>query len=178
MRRKTDVQPSHKAGDSGLKNAKGTSPVRVRAIRLSDFQFIRGLSATIQGYTVPPPYILWMLTRFQGELCLIAEDASQEPLGYMLAMSDGIASSEIFIWQWATNYRGQRVRAGNALASHVRKLVKKHGIERITFTAVPDSAGTKAIASLAKQTFAHPPRIGARLPRSISATEHEFHLLP
>src|SRR5437660_11968394 len=107
MRRKTDVQPSQKAGDSGLNNAKGTRAVRVRAISLADFKFIRRLSATIQGYTVPPPYILWMLMRFQGDLCLIVEDGSQEPLGYMLAMSAGIASSEIFIWQFATNYRGQ-----------------------------------------------------------------------
>jgi hypothetical protein len=174
MRRKTGVQPSQKDGGHTKRNGL----VLVRPVRLSDFEFIRGLSSTINGYTVPPPYILWMFMRFQGELCLIAEDACQEPLGYTLATSAGIGSTEIFIWQLATNYRGQRLRAGTALASHVRKLVKKHGIERITFTAVPDSAGTISIASLAKQMFGRAPRMGARLPRSISATEREFHLLP
>jgi hypothetical protein len=173
MRRKTDVQPSQKDGGHTKRNGL----VLVRPVRLADFQFIRGLSSKISGYTVPPPYILWMLTRYQGELCLIAEDASREPLGYMLAMSTGFGSSEIFIWQLATDYRGQRLRAGTALASHVRRLVEKHGIERITFTAVPDSAGTKSIASLAKQMFGRTPKIGARLPGSISATEREFHLL-
>jgi hypothetical protein len=174
MRRKTDVPPSQKYGD----HAKRKSLALVRPVRLSDFEFIRELSATIDGYTIPPLYILWMLTRFQGDLCFIAEDTSQEPLGYMLAMSAGIGSSEIFIWQFATNFRGQRLRAGTALASHVRRLVKKYGIERITFTAVPESAGTISITSLAKQMFGRTPKMGVPLPRSISATEHEFHLLP
>src|ERR1700676_806202 len=107
MRRKTDVHPSHKDGGGVLNDAKGNGPVLVRPIRLSDFRFIRGLSATIDGYTVPPPYVLWMLGRFQGELCLIAEDPNREPLGYMLAMSVGLGSSEIFIWQLVTNFRGQ-----------------------------------------------------------------------
>jgi hypothetical protein len=174
MRRKAGVQPSQKDGGHTKRNGL----VLVRPVKLPDFQFIRGLSSTIGGYTVPPPYILWMLTRFQGELCLMAEDAAREPLGYMLAMTAGIGSTEIFIWQLATNYRGQRLRAGTALASHVRRLVKKYGIERITFTAVPDSVGTLSIASLAKQMFGRTPRMGARLPRSVSASEREFQLLP
>jgi hypothetical protein len=174
MRRKAGAQPSQK----NRGHTKRNGLILVRQIRLSDFQFIRGLSSTIAGYTVPPPYILWMLTRFQGELCLLAEDASREPLGYMLATSAGIGSTEIFIWQLATNFRGRRLRAGTALASHVRRLVKKHGIERITFTAVPDSVGTISIASLAKQMFGRTPKMGASLPGRISSTEREFHLLP
>ena len=73
---------------------------------------------------------------------------------------------------------GMRLRAGTGLASHVRKFVKKHGIQRITFTAVPDSAATRSIASLAKQMFGRTLTTGARLPRSISSREREFYLLP
>lgn len=176
MRRRTNIWPSRKAEANVSGNANEARAIRVRAIRLSDFQFIRELSATIYGYTVPPPYILWMLKRFHGTLCLIAEDESKNRLGYMLGMNVGIASNEIFIWQWATNYRGQRLRAANALAGHIRKLVKKYSIERITFTALPNSPSTKAVASLAKQMFGHTPKVGARIPRLISATEREFHL--
>jgi hypothetical protein len=177
MRRKTGVRSPQAERGVIIGTAVRNGPVLVRPIRLGDFPFIQGLSATIDGYTVPPSYILWMLGRFQSELCLIAEDSAQEPLGYMLAMSAGLGSSGIFIWQLATNFRGQRLRAGSMLANHVRKLVKKHCIEQITFTAVPDSAGTRAIASLAKQMFGRTLTKGARLPRSISASECEFHLL-
>jgi len=100
-----------------------------------------------------------MLTRFQCELCLLAEDASREPLGYMLQPVRELGQ-QIFIWQLATNYRGQRLRAGTALASHVRRLVKKHGIERIAFTAVPDSVGAISIAHLAKKMFDRTPKMG------------------
>jgi hypothetical protein len=174
MRRKADAQSTQKSGGHKKRNPL----VFVRPVRLSDFQFIQSLSSTIDGYTVPPPYILWMFTRFQGELCLLAEDASREPLGYMLATSAGIGSTEVFIWQLATNYRGQRLRAGTALASYVRRLVRKHGIERIAFTAVPDSLGAISIAHLAKRMFDRTPKMGGRLPGSISATEREFHILP
>jgi hypothetical protein len=117
-----------------------------------------------------------MLHRFQGQLCLIAEDLAKEPLAYMLAISVGLKSGEIFVWQFASNFRGQRLGASISLASYIRKLVKKHGIERITFTAVPDSPSAISIASLADQMFGRSPTKGARLPK-FCASEREFHLL-
>src|SRR5258706_13912727 len=99
MRRKPVVKSSRTSRGSVLKNGQRNAPVLVRPIRPSDFGFIRDMAATIEGYTVPPPYVLWMLGRLPGELCLIAEDRAQEPLGYMLAMSVGLQSNEVFIWQ-------------------------------------------------------------------------------
>ncbi len=178
MRRKAAVKSSRTRHGSVLKNGQKNASVLVRPIRLADFEFIRDLSSTIEGYTVPPPYVLWMFRRFQRELCLIAEGPTREPLGYMLAMSAGVHSNEIFIWQLATTFKGQRLRTSSSLASHVRELVRKRGIRRITFTAVLDSAAMRSIASLAYEMFGRRQATGARLPRSISANEREFHLLP
>jgi len=160
------------------RNERSNATVHVRPVRLSDFGFIRDLSATIDGYTVPPLYVLWMFRRFEVELCLIAESPTQELVGYMLAMSAGTHSNEIFIWQLATTFKGQRLRAGASLARHVRKLARKRAIQRITFTAVPDSAATRSIACLAKEAFGSTLSTGRRLPRSISVKEREFYLLP
>jgi hypothetical protein len=178
MRGKAISKPSQTASGFASTDVQTNATLLVRPIRRSDFTFIRELSKRIEGYTVPPPYVLWMLRRFQGELCLIVEGPTHKPLGYMLATSGGIRSSEMFIWQLAATFEGRRLRVSVKLASHVRKLVKKHSIQRITFTAVPDSGATRSIASLANQVFGRTLTAGSRLPKSVAASEREFYFLP
>jgi len=151
--------------------------VSVRPMRFSDFEFIRDLTVKIDGYTVPPLYVLWMLRRFHGEFCLIAEGPRKERLGYMLAMVTGIPSRRVFIWQFASTFHGQRVQTATSFARHVHKLVKKHGIDELVFTAEPRSSGTRSIKRLSRLIFGCTPRAGSRLPKSISPREQEYHIL-
>lgn len=170
-------------GDGQRKTARQTKrpsrksvTVLVRPMRLSDFEFVRDLSAKIDGYTVPPLYVLWMLREFHAELCLIAESSRKERLGYMLAMATGLNSRRLFIWQFASTFQGQRILAATSFAKQVQKLVKKYGIKELVFTAEPNSGATRSIRRLSKQIFERTPRPGSRLPRAISQREQEYYI--
>src|ERR1019366_5719000 len=87
-----------------IKNAssKGTAAsVIVRPLVPGDFEFVRSLAATVPGYTVCPPYVLWMLSRLHGHFCAVAMARDQSRLGYLLAMSASDPSDAVFVWQLA-----------------------------------------------------------------------------
>lgn len=63
-----------------------TSKISVRSLEVRDFSFVRELSSSQPNFTIPPPYVLWLLTRISPELCLVAEHADKGPLGYLLAL--------------------------------------------------------------------------------------------
>jgi hypothetical protein len=150
--------------------------VLVRSIRVSDFAFIRQVAAHVRGYTVPPTYVLWMLSKQHPEVCLIAESAPGHPLCYLLAMSTGRAPNTLFVWQFASTLEGTRLRAARNIANRIRRIVERQGTQRICFTAVPDSGTTRAIAALAQQVLGRTLHAGAPLPKSVSPREREFYI--
>src|SRR6185437_8623680 len=48
-----------------------TSKISVRSLEVRDFSFVRELSSSQPNFTIPPPYVLWLLTRISPELCLV-----------------------------------------------------------------------------------------------------------
>jgi hypothetical protein len=157
------------------KSAGKPIPVRVRPIKTSDFDFIRDLASRSAGYTVPTPYVLWMLTTFQREFCAVANARGYGNLGYLLVSPVGVRSDRVFVWQLACTFRGQRLRAPDALAEHLKRTARKYGVRRICFTSRPNSPQGRFVRSLAERVFHVQPALGKRLPGQISG-ESEYTL--
>jgi hypothetical protein len=148
----------------------------VRPVEVSDFEFVRRLAARIEGYTVPPTYVLWMFCRFYPQFCVVAEGPRGVRLAYLLAMPVEVRSGAVFVWQVASTFKGQRLHAGTELAQHLRTVAGKQDRHRILFTTVPRSASEKLVTSLAERVFHTSPRLGSPLPKSASVGEYEYSL--
>jgi len=148
----------------------------VRSLVPDDFEFVRSLAATIPGYTVCPPYLLWMLSRLHGHYCAVAVAPDNSRLGYLLAMPVSDPSDAVFVWQLAATYRGRRLKAQDQLASYLKEAIRVRGIGRILFTSVPNSPAEHSVKSIAKRIFSATPQITQRLPESVSRKEREYSL--
>lgn len=158
-------------------SSKGSTPVIVRSLVPEDFEFVRSLAASVAGYTVCPPYLLWMLSRLHGDFCAVAVARDQIRLGYLLAMSASDPADGVFVWQLAATFRGRRLKAQDQLASHLRKAMQLRGARRVLFTSVPSSAAERSVRSLAKRIFSSTPQMTQHLPESISQGEREYSFL-
>jgi hypothetical protein len=127
-------------------------PVRVRRIKHSDFVFVRTLASQTQGYTVPPDYVLWMLTRFHSDFCSVAKEVGGERVGYLLAMRTALEDT-IFVWQFVATFRGQRLQAARELVKHLKAVAQEHRIRQIVFTCVPRSPAERLVRSVATRIF-------------------------
>src|SRR5437660_1393563 len=120
MKIKTVPQSPHKAsgGSKSVPSQLSKSLVIVRPLAPEDFEFVRSLAATVTGYTVCSPYVLWMLSRLHGDFCAVAVTPDQSRLGYLLAMpaSDPAA---VFVWQLTATFRGRRLKAQDQLAHYL-----------------------------------------------------------
>jgi hypothetical protein len=141
-----------------------------------DLDFIQALASRTHGYTLPAPYVLWLLIRYHSEHSALVEEAGGKPLGYMLAMRVDLAPPAVFVWQFACTFSGQRLKAPDALASHLKKTVKRNGIDQIIFTAPPNTPQEHSVKNLCQRIFAISPRRRERLPRRISDNEFEYIL--
>lgn len=154
----------------------GMAPVIVRSLVPEDFEFVRSLAASITGYTVCPPYLLWMLSRLHGPFCAVAVAPDETRLGYLLAMSASNPADAVFVWQLVTTFRGRRLKAQDQLASYLREAIQVRGTTQILFTSVPNSAAERSVRSLAKRVFSATPQRTQRLPESVSQKEREYSL--
>jgi len=152
------------------------APVIVRSLVPEDFDFVRSLAASITGYTVCSPYLLWMLSRLHGPFCAVAVARDETRLGYLLAMSASNPVDAVFVWQLVTTFRGRRLKAQDQLASYLREAIQVRGTTQILFTSVPNSAAERSLCSLAKRVFSATPQMTQRLPESVSQKEREYIL--
>jgi hypothetical protein len=154
----------------------GMAPVIVRRLVPEDFEFVRSLAASVTGYTVCPPYLLWMLSRMHGAFCAVAVAPDETRFGYLLAMPASNPVDAVFVWQLVTTFRGRRLKAQDKLASYLRDAIQVRGKTKILFTSVPNSAAERSVRSLAKRVFSATPQMTQRLPESISQKEREYSL--
>ena len=154
----------------------GTSHVHVRPMELSDFEFIQQLASLQPTFTVPPTFVLWLIMRIKGAICIIAEHTSRGPLAYLLAVPVTGPEESIFIWQLATRDGRQSKAATQALLTRFRALVAECGIKRVVFSTIPNSASYRMIRRYAwKLASLVPTKIGT-LPHFLGKSESEFVL--
>ena len=101
-----------------------SSHIHIRRLEVSDFAFVRGLASEQPNFTIPPPYVLWLLLKIRRNVCLIAEDDRVGPVAYLLAVPVQ-PSNSLYVWQLAASEKGKR---GGAVLQLLREL------QRITRT--------------------------------------------
>jgi hypothetical protein len=141
-----------------------------------DLDFIQALASQTPGYTLPAPYVLWLLGRYHSKYSAVVEEAGGKPLAYMLAIPVDTEPPAVFVWQFACTFRGQRLKAPDALTTHLKQITERNGIHRLIFTAVPKTPQEHFVKNLCQRIFAASPMRRKRLPRQISDNEFEYIL--
>jgi hypothetical protein len=152
------------------------SHIHVRPLEIGDFGFIQKLASKQPNFTVPPSYVLWMMLRAKGTICLVAENAKMGPLAYLLAMTIENPNKALFVWQLAASASRMREKAILALLAKFRNITVKLGCSSIAFSSVPKSSRYRAIRRYAWTVFSSVPRLVGSLPSAINPNESEFLL--
>jgi hypothetical protein len=145
-------------------------------MEVGDFDFIRDLAATQPNFTVPPPYVLWLLLRIKDAVCLVAEHNGEGLLAYVLAVPVEAPSKALYIWQLASSKAGQRRSATLALLAEFRDIARRLQIRTIAFSTIPGSSAFRAIRRYAAKVFAATPQPQSIIPSLISPNESEYEL--
>jgi hypothetical protein len=150
--------------------------VHVRKMEIGDFEFVRELAAQQSNFTVPPPYVLWLLLRIKGAITLIAEDNAEGPLSYLLAVPIESPADGLYIWQLATKEHAHQSEVTLAVLEKLRGLVFRSHIQSIAFSAVPDSPALRVFRIYASKLGSGEVRPVGALPLSVEPTEGEYHV--
>lgn len=157
-----------------MPNIPTTSHVHVRQLEVGDFSFVRALAARQPTFTVPPPYVLWLLLRIKDAICLVAEHSSEGQLAYLLAVPIEAPSKALYVWQLATSQAGQRRNATLALLVEFRRITQKMRICTIVFSTVPGSPAFRMIRRYALKVFAATPEPTSTIPALVCPNESEY----
>lgn len=164
-----------------MKRANRTNPmratiwIRVRQMKVSDFEFVRRLASRKANFTVPPPYVLWLLKQTNSRSCMVAEHVKLGPVAYLLSVPvNKPRGNVLYIWQLAASERGQRTGAIDVLLLGLRTLVHRMKIQSLLFTAIPNSPEFRAIRRYAYTLSAKEPKPNQELPSMVSRNEREF----
>jgi len=152
------------------------SHIHVRPLEVGDFNFVQDLASRQPTFTVPPAYVLWLMLRIKGAICLIAEHSGEGPLGYLLALAIEDPEHAIFVWQLASSKNSQQENATLALLTEFRNIIKGLAIRRIVFSSVPGSSNYRVIRKYAWKVFSSIPREIHLLPPLVEPRESEFVL--
>jgi len=152
------------------------SHIHVRPLEIADFAFVQALASRQANFTVPPLYVLWLMLRIKGAICLIAEHSSKGRLAYLLAVPINGPEDSIFVWQLAALEGSARTKATLALLAEFRNIVGELAVRSIVFSSVPNSAVFRAIRRYAWTVFSSVPETLNALPSAVNDKESEFRL--
>jgi len=151
------------------------SHIHVRPLEIADFVFVQQLASKQTNFTVPPTYVLWLLLKIKGAICLLAEDSKKGSLGYLLAVPVEGPENSIFVWQLAVEKNPSREKAMLALLIKLRTLLTKLGVRNIVFSTLPKSATFRTIRRYARRVFFSVPQATNTV--VVDAKESEFLLM-
>ena len=154
----------------------GASHIHVRPLEIGDFAFVQDLASKQPNFTVPLVYVLWLMLRIKGAICLIAEHSSEGPIAYVLAVPVTGPDESIFVWQLAASKGTERARATRALLVEFQDIASELAVRCIVFSSVPDSPAFRTIRRLARTVFSSIPEVLHALPPAVDAKESEFLL--
>lgn len=150
------------------------SKITVRPLEVRDFSFVRELAASQPNFTIPPPYVLWLLTRISPELCLVAERPDKGPLGYLLAVPISNPPKSLYIWQLAAAKVSDPEEAMMKLIASLRDVVKVERVKKLIFSAQPKTATFRILKRYSRRGFSTDPQDIGCLPEIVAPDEHEF----
>jgi hypothetical protein len=152
------------------------SHIHVRPLELGDFDFVRNLASRQPNFTVPPVYVLWLLIRIRGSICLVAEHSAEGVLAYLLSVPVEGPGNSVFIWQVAASEGRQRNKAMLATLTRFREIVFALSVEKVFFSTVLNSPIYRLIRRYAWQLASLVPEELNPLPSVVNSNESEFWL--
>lgn len=152
------------------------SHIHVRPLEIGDFDFVRALASRQPNFTVPPVYVLWLLMRIKGAVCLVAEHSIKGLLAYLLAVPVEGPGNSIFIWQVAALEGREGNRGIMAILTKFRDLIFTLSVERVLFSTVLDSPVYRLIRRYAWKLASLVPQRLNPLPSAVERDESEFSL--
>lgn len=149
--------------------------IRIRPLEVSDFAFIQRLASNQSGFTIPPSFVLWLLSQTNSQSCMVAEHVRFGPVAYLLSLPvSELGKDVLYVWQFAASERGRRASAIHVLLLSLRRFVRRSRVKQLLFTAVPESPELRAIRRYAYVLGGTVPRSRQQLPLMVSQTEHEY----
>jgi len=152
------------------------SHIHVRPLEIADFGFVRDLASRQSNFTVPPVYVLWLMLRIKGAICLVAEHSSEGPLAYLLAVPIEGQGNSLFIWQVAALEGRQRDKATLAILTEFRRMVLDLAFDSVQFSSIPDSPVYRLIRRYAWKLASLVPETLDALPSAANKKESEFRI--
>jgi hypothetical protein len=152
-----------------------SSRILIRRLEFSDFAFVRGLASEQPNFTIPPPYVLWLLLKVHKNVCLVAEDDRIGPVGYLLAIPVHPPGS-LYVWQLAASDKGKRVNAIRQLLQELRRISLQARTRRMMFSTLPKSPTFRAIQRYAAILFGARLEVNGAVPSMIAPGESEYRV--
>ncbi len=149
--------------------------IHVRPLEIGDFKFVQDLASRQPHFTVPPTYVLWLMLRIRGAICLVAEHSGKGPVAYLLAVPVESPKDAMFVWQLASEFR-QRESAILALLTEFQNMLVALAVDSIVFSSVPNSPAYRLIRRYAWKFLSSVPTALEALPSSIGRLETQFLL--
>lgn len=110
--------------------------MKARQLTYQDLPQITEICKTKSNFTIPSNYVFWMLLRTNGSFCHGA-DVNGNIVAYILSMPTE-RQGEVFVWQFGIRNFGQNQRVIMDFFIYCKDQLKKHGIHRISFTAIEE----------------------------------------
>lgn len=151
-----------------------SSHIHVRQMEIGDFDFVRDLAAKQPNFTVPLPYVLWLLLRIKDAVCLVAEYSGEGPLGYLLAVPIEAPKRALHVWQFAVSDRGGRLSAATELLRAFDQVLRRQRVQMVAFSSAAGSSQFRAVRRAIWNIWAAKPVLVDLVPRSISRTQTEY----
>lgn len=148
--------------------------IHVRSLEIGDFAFVQDLASKQSNFTVPPLYVIWLLLKIKGSICLVAEDSKNGPHAYLLAVPVEAPEKTMFVWQLASQKGSLREDAILALLNKFRDLLRTSAIVNIAFSTLPKSSAFRAIRRYAWRVFSSVPQATSAV--VVDSKETEFLL--
>ena len=152
------------------------SHIHVRQLEIGDFDFVRALAAQQPNFTVPPPYVLWLMIRIKDAVCIVAEHSTDGLLAYLLAVPIEGPNRALFVWQLAASTEGQRRNAILAILTAGRRIARKLQIAAIVFSTIPSSPALRLIRRYTRKVFSAVPEPTSTIPSLVCQHEKEYRL--
>ena len=150
--------------------------VSVRVLNASDFEFVREIASKQPNFTIPPPYVLWLLLKIGADLCLIAESPQGDRLAYILAVPMSEPGGSIFVWQLATTDTPLASVALLRLVKKLKEICDTSRTRTLFFTAIPGTGSMRMIKHVVREVFATEPREVREVDRFVAPGETEFRI--
>jgi hypothetical protein len=150
-----------------------SSELHVRRLQIKDFAFVRDLASKQPNFTIPPPYVLWLLLKIRRSVALIVEREDSGPTGYLLAVPVAQPKT-LYVWQLATSKRDKRGEGTLLLLSQLRSIATRQNASFIMFSTVPGSATYRAIRRSVLKISGAVPELLSPIPTIIAPHESEY----